>query len=188
MDTNSVKRLREIASEVGAFLQGDFTLASGQRSDRYFEGKRVTLWPEGARLVGEVLFELLADAGVDAVGGLATGAYPIVTAVTLVSELKGKPLPSFIVREEPKQHGTQRLIEGHIEEGWRVAIVDDVITKGGSIKKAIEAVKAANCQVVKVIVLVDRHEGGSDELRRMGYDFTALLGHLASGEITIEQS
>ena len=99
----------------------------------------------------------------------------MVTAVALVSHLEGKPIPAFIVREVTKEHGTMRQIEGHLKEGSRVAIVDDVLTTGGSVLKAIEAVAAAKCQVVKVVVLVDRSEGGSDKLKQEGYDFTALL-------------
>lgn len=187
MNTQRAKRIREIAHEVGAFLEGDFTLSSQRKSNRYFEGKKVTLLPEGAYEVGKVIFDELKQIEVDAVGGLATGAYPIVTAVALVSYQEGKPIPSFIVREEPKEHGTRRKIEGHLREGSRVVIVDDVITTGGSVNKAIEVVEALNCKVVKVIVLVDRHDGGSDELRRRGYDFTAVLGYPASREVTIDE-
>jgi orotate phosphoribosyltransferase len=93
----------------------------------------------------------------------------------LVSHLEGKPIPAFIVREIAKEHGTMRQIEGHLKPGSRVAIVDDVLTTGGSVSMAIEAVEAAKCKVVKVMVLVDRQEGGSDRLKKEGYDFTALL-------------
>ena len=175
LDTEGAKRILEIAHEVGALLKGEFTLTSGKKSNYYFDGKRITLSPGGAYHVGKAIFDQLAEVGVDAVGGVATGAYPMVAAVAVVSYLEGKPLPSFIVREVTKEHGTKRQIEGHLKEGSRVAIVDDVLTTGGSVLKAIEAVEAVNCKVVKVIVLVDRHEGGSDELRRRGYDFAALL-------------
>jgi len=184
MNTESAKRILKIAYEVGAFLQGDFTLASGKKSKYYFDGKKLTFSPEGAYQVGKVIFDELAEIGVDAIGGVATGGYPIATAVALISHLEEKPIPSFIVREEAKEHGTKRKIEGHLKEGSRVAIVDDVITTGGSISKAIEAVEAAKCKVVKVMVLVDRYEGGGDRLKREGYDFTSILHLLPSGEIT----
>ena len=175
LDTEGTRRIREIASEVGAFLTGEFTLTSGKKSNYYIDGKKITLSPEGAYLVGKAIFDEVVKIGVDAIGGVATGAYPIVTAVALVSHLEGKPIPAFIVREVPKEHGTMRKIEGHLKQGSRVAIVDDVLTTGGSVSRAIEAVEAAKCKVVKVIVLVDRHEGGSDRLKKEGYDFTALL-------------
>ena len=174
--SESARKIREIAYEVGALLQGEFTLASGRKSSRYFEGKKITLQPEGAYQVGKAIFDELAEAGVDAVGGLATGAYPIATAVAMVSHLEGKPVSAFVVREEQKDHGARRLIEGHLREGSRVAIVDDVITSGGSIIKAINAVEERNCRVVKVIALVDRHEGGVEKLRGKGYAFKAILG------------
>jgi len=175
LDNESTRRVREIASEVGAFLRGEFTLTSGKKSNYYFDGKKVTLSPEGAYQVGKAIFDQLAGAGIDAIGGVPVGAYPMVAAVTLVSHLEGKPIPAFIVREETKEHGTKRKIEGHLKEGSRVAMVDDVVTTGGSLLRAIKAVEATNCKVVKVIVLVDRHEGGSDRLRQEGYDFIALL-------------
>lgn len=188
VNTKYSPRLLEIARETGALLQGEFTLASGRKSNHYFEGKRLTLSAEGAYLLGRVIFDELVNIDVDAVGGLAIGADPIATAVSLVSHLEGKPIPSFIVREEPKQHGTRRKIEGHIKKGFRVVIVDDVITTGGAVSKAIEAVEAAGCKVVKVIVLVDRHEGGSEKLKKLGYDFTSIIDLLPSGEVTVGKS
>lgn len=180
-DTTSAREIREIAYEVGAAQVGEFVLTSGLRSNRYFEGKNITLWPKGAHVVGEAILEVLGDMEIDAIGGLATGAYPIVTAVALTSYQKGRPIPSFVVRAEGKKHGAERRIEGHLEKGWRVAIVDDVITTGGSTLSAIEAVEAMECRVAKVIALVDRHEGGGEEIRRRGYDFCAILGFRSEG-------
>lgn len=186
LNTEIAKRLKEIAYEEGAFLPGDQLLSSGRTSDRgYFDGKRVTLSPKGAYEVAKAVFDELEGVEVDAVGGLVIGAALIVSVVASISYQEGKPIPTFIVREEPKPHGTQRQIEGHLKPGSKVAIVDDVITTGASVLKAIKAVEAIGCQVVKVIALVDRHEGGSDELRRQGYDFTAFLSLLPPGELTI---
>ncbi len=165
-----------------AVLHGEFTLASGAKSSYYFDGRLLTLLPEGAYLVGKEVFSLLVGK-VDAVGGPTLGADPIVTAVAVISHLEGQPIPAFIVRGEVKKHGTQKRIEGHLPRGGRVAIVEDVITTGGSVFQAIEAVEAEGCQVVKVIALLDRQQGGSDKLRRRGYDFVALLKADASGEV-----
>jgi orotate phosphoribosyltransferase len=175
LNTENVRRLREIAHEVGAFLTGDFTLTSGGKSNYYIDARRITLSPEGAYLVGKVIFGELVGSGVEAVGGVATGAYPMVTAVGLISHLEGKPMPFFVVREVIKEHGTKRQIEGHLKEGSKVAILEDVLTTGGSVMKAIETVEAANCTVARVMVLVDRNEGGSESLKKAGYNFTALL-------------
>jgi len=176
VQTKGAEKLQRIAYAVGAVMEGDFILSSGKKSGRYFEGKKLTLWPEGAVAVGEAVCELLESVKVDAIGGLAEGASPIVAAVAVVSQQMGDPIPSFIVREQKKEHGTQRRVEGYLERGWRVVVIDDVVTLGGSTWKAIEAVEAMGCQVVKVIAIVDRHEGGSDSIRNAGYDFAAFLG------------
>jgi len=181
--SNNSEKLLQLAEETGSIKFGHFVLASGATSNRYFEGKLLTLHPAGARMVAEAMFELIKDSGIDAVGGLAMGAIPIATAIAMVSSEKGQPLPAFIVRELPKEHGTQRQIEGHFKKGARVAIVDDVITRGGSVEKAIRAVEAAGGTVVKVITIVDRHEGGADRLRQQGYDVIPLIDFLPDGSV-----
>jgi len=180
-----MNKLRDIVREK-SFKYGDFTLSSGLKSSYYFDGRLTTLWPEGAYLVGKKVFAIVREAGVDAIGGPTLGADPIVAAATLVSHLEGNPIPAFIVRKEPKKHGTQRYIEGNLPQGGTVAIVDDVITTGGSIFQAIEAVEAEGCQVGKVIVLLDRNQGGADEVRRRRYDFSALLSADAEGNVSIK--
>lgn len=178
-----IDALIQLALKTGAIKFGEFTLASGAKSNRYFEGKLLTLHPEGANRVAEAICNILGEMDVDAVGGLIIGAIPIATAVSMLSYQRGKPMSAFLVRETPKEHGTQRLIEGHLEPGSRVAIVDDVITKGGSVVKAIQAVEGAGCKVVKVITIVDRHEGGSDKLSADGYDFVPLIHFHADGTV-----
>lgn len=181
-----IERLLELVKEK-SFLYGDFTLSSGLKSSYYFDGRLTTLWPEGAYLVGKMMFELVKDAGIEAIGGPTMGADPMVAAVALVSHLEGKPIPAFMVRMQPKKHGTQRYIEGHLPPGGRVAIVDDVITTGGSVFRAIEAVEAEGCRVGRVVVLLDRNQGGADELRRRGYSFAALLRADEKGEVGAEK-
>lgn len=191
MDTKAAKRLKEIAFEEGAFLQAHtpmYRLASGKLSNHYFEGKKITLSSKGARHVAQMILDELSGLEVDAVGGLVIGAALITAAVATLADIEGKTLHTFIVREIAKEHGTQRQIEGHIKEGWKVVIVDDVITTGTSVLKAIKAVEDLGCKVVKVIAIVDRHEGGSDELRRLGYNFQAFLSFKSSGDVTIEES
>jgi orotate phosphoribosyltransferase len=179
----TIDLLIELAIKTGAIKFGEFTLASGAKSNRYFEGKLLTLHPEGANRVGEAIYSILEEMDVDAVGGLIIGAIPIATAVSMVSYQRGKPISAFLVRETPKEHGTQRQIEGHLEPGSKVAIVDDVITRGSSVVKAIQAVENAGCKVVKVITIVDRHEGGSDKLIADGYDFVPLIHFHADGTV-----
>lgn len=185
MDKENVKRISTLATEVGALLHGDFTLTSGKKSTYYFDAKKLTLWPEGAYRIGKVLYAELERLEVDAVGGVATGAYPIVAAVAVTSYIDGKPIPTFIVREVAKEHGTKRQIEGHLKAGYRVAMLEDVITTGGSVLRAIKAVEEVGAKVVKVYGLVDRHEGGGDALREQGYDFTPLMDLWTTGNLTV---
>ena len=166
-----------------AILRGKFKLNSGRESLFYFDGRMVTLRPEGAFLIGKKIFHILSEAGAEAVGGMTMGADPIAAAVALVSHQEGKPIPAFIVRSGVKEHGTQKRIEGPLRGGSRVGIVDDVITSGGSVLRSIEAVESEGCRVVKVVVILDRLEGGSEEIKRRGYDFTALLQADPSGDV-----
>ena len=177
-------RLLEVALVRGALKYGAFTLTSGKSSKYYFDGRLLSLDPEGSRLIVEALLPVLRHAEVEGVGGLTLGADPIVSAIALASGLWGKGISGFIVRKEAKAHGTGQSIEGPLQSGSRVAIVDDVCTTGGSLFQAIEAAEAAGCSVVKVATVLDRKEGGSEELRKRGYDFVALLE--ASPEGTIE--
>jgi len=182
MTPESDRRLLELFKE-HAVLHGNFTLSSGLKTTYYFDGRKVTLWPEGAYLIGKKVFDIATKAGAEAVGGMTVGADPIVAAVAVVSHLEGKPVTAFIVRGDIKGYGTQRRIEGPLREGCKVAIVDDVITTGGSVLRAIEAAEAAGCEVVKVVVLLDRNQGGSEEIARRGYDLTAILNADETGEV-----
>jgi len=173
--SNFPDQILELAERNGAVLYGDFTLSSGLKSDHYWDGKKVTLAAPGAYLVGKAVLERLADTPFDAVGGPEIGAIPIATAVALVSHLEGCDIPAFIVRKSSKEHGTRKTVEGYLHPQNKVVIVEDVVTTGESVLKAIAIVEGLGCTVVKVIALVDRHEGGGDNLRSAGYDFESIL-------------
>jgi orotate phosphoribosyltransferase len=143
----------------------------------------LSLDPEGAHLISQALLPIVQQAGAVAIGGTTLGADPIVTAVALASHLSGRSIPAFIVRKESKDHGTKQNIEGPLVPDSKVVIVDDVCTTGGSLFHAIEAAEEAGCEVVKVISLLDRMEGGSDEMRKRGYDFASLLSATPEGMI-----
>ena len=181
--TEMAERLLELAVERGAIRYGDFTLSSGKKSSYYFDGRLLSLDPEGAHLIGNALLPLLADAGVSAVGGPTLGADPIVTAAAMASWQQGAPLPAFIVRKEAKGHGMTQMIEGPVPEGASVAIVDDTCTTGGSLFHAIGAAEEAGCTVGLVLALLDRNEGGSDAIRERGYRFETLLTAGEDGKI-----
>ena len=149
-----------------SLIFGDFTLASGKKSNFYFDSKRTTLLPEGAWLTARETLRLIREHRIeaDAIGGLTLGADPIVCPVAALSHAEGPKLRAFIVRKEAKEHGTGRRIEGNLAKGSRVIIVDDVVTTAGSTMKAIEAAEAEGHTVVAVICLVDREEGGGAKL------------------------
>ncbi len=152
-----------------AFERRQVVLSSGRTSNYYFDGRKVSLTPKGAYLIGEIICDMIKDDRVDAVGGLTMGADPIVAAVGVAAYHRNMDITMFIVRKEAKKHGTMRLIEGPpLSAGQRVVIVDDVITTGGSIIKAVEAARQAGCTVVKAIALVDRREGGTEALEKIG--------------------
>ncbi len=167
-----------------AILRGNFTLSSGKKTDYYFDGRIITLSPAGAYLVGKRIFDLIRDMKVDAIGGPTLGADPIVAAVTLISHLEGKPIPAFIVRGEAKTHGTQKEIEGNLPKGGRVVLVDDALTTGKSLLEAIAAVEKEGCRILKIIVLLDRQEGGTDLLKQKGYDVSAIFKADNQGEVS----
>lgn len=180
-----VQRLLELAVELGALKYGEFTLSSGKKSSYYFDGRLLSLNPEGAHLIGKSLLPLIHKSSVEAIGGPTLAADPIVTAVSLASYAQGEGIPGFIVRKETKEHGTAQLIEGHITPGSKVAIVDDTCTTGGSLFHAIQAAESYGCEVVKVIAVLDRREGGTEELIRRGYDFVSLMAANPEGQIEV---
>lgn len=139
-----------------------FHLSSGRTSPYYIDGKKTTLDPRGALLTGRLVFERLRGRGLQAVGGLTLGADPIALAVAMTSAQAGEPIRAFIVRKEPKGHGTDNWIEGGLDPGSTVAVVEDVVTSGRSVCLAIERAKAAGHQVAAVVAVVDREEGGAE--------------------------
>jgi orotate phosphoribosyltransferase len=169
--------------------RGHFTLASGRTSTLYIDARLTTMSPEGLTTIGPLAFRALHDVawalgrtgeGVQAVGGLTLGADPIAYAISYASMLAGAPLRAFTVRKEPKSHGTGKTIEGPFQAGDRVAIIEDVITTGGSALRAADAVRTAGGEIAGVLALVDREEGGRETLEEAGLEVVALV---RAGEI-----
>lgn len=157
-----------------AYQEGHFVLSSGRESDYYLDAKLVTFDPEGVDLVGKVFWQAIEPRHVEAVGGLTMGADPIATAVALTAHRAGKGIPAFVIRKTAKKHGLRKWTEGPLPEGARVAIVDDVVTSGGSILDAIQIAEEAGCEIAVVLVLVDRREGGREAIEAKGYRFEAI--------------
>jgi orotate phosphoribosyltransferase len=162
-----------------SFERRRVVLASGRESDFYVDCKRTALTAEGHVLVGRLLFDRVKRQRplVRGVGGLTLGADPIASAIALTSFLEGEPVDSFIVRKEPKGHGTGQWIEGRstIPDGSRVAVLEDVVTTGGSALKAIERCRAEKLEVVACFALVDRLEGGREAIEAAGVPLQALF-------------
>ncbi|HNV86055.1 MAG TPA: orotate phosphoribosyltransferase [Candidatus Omnitrophota bacterium] len=156
-------------------LDAPIRLSSGKISQVYFDGKQITLFPQRVVLFARAVLEMVRWDAVDAIGGLTIGADPIVTALSIMAYLdKGKTVPAFIVRKEPKKHGLGKWMEGYqVKKGDRVLIVDDVVTTGGSTIQAIKAVEESGGKVAQVVCLVDREEGGTQALSQ--YRFTPLF-------------
>ncbi len=152
-----------------------FTLASGKQSNYYFNCKPTTLDPEGMNLIGEIVFDMVKDRNITAAGGLTLGADPIANALAVISYQKGKPVKSFIVRKDVKAHGTKSAVEGNVSAGEKVIVIDDVITTGGSTITAIEQARAAGLVVEGVITLIDREEGGRENIQKLVDDVRSVL-------------
>lgn len=170
--------LMQIIREL-SYEQREVTLASGRKSDFYFDGKQTTLHPRGAVLVGKAFYAALANFAdeVGGVGGLTMGADPIATATSMISSLEGQPVPAFIIRKEPKGHGTGQWLEGrkNVVPGCKVVIVEDVVTTGGSSMKAIERARSEGLIVLGVVTLVDREEGGREFFEENNIPFYAIF-------------
>ena len=187
MTDSLAQEIMDIAIDRGALAFGEFKLSAGGTSSYYFDGRILSLDPEGSYAVAKALLPIIRESGALALAGPTLGADPIVSAVSVVSHLEGQPVPGLIVRKEAKGHGGQRAIEGPtggLGEGAPVAVVDDTCTTGSSLFLAIDAVEAAGYKVVKVLSILDRNEGGSDEVRRRGYSYEALLSADSEGKIT----
>ena len=154
---------------------GDFTLASGKKSTYSLDGKQVVLHSHGLRLVSAGLLEMLDDVEFDAIGGMSIGADPIVAGVLAVAAEQGRALNGFMVRKEPKGHGTNKYVEGPVQPGDKVVIVDDVITTAGSALLSVDRAEEFGCKVVQALGVVDRLQGGAANFEKRNIPFKALL-------------
>jgi orotate phosphoribosyltransferase len=165
-----------------SFEKRRVVLSSGKESDFYVDVKQTALHPQGAYLIGKLILGLLKKGErVEAIGGMTMGADPLAVSVSLLSYLaqqgKKMPLPAFFVRKEPKKHGTEQWLEGtkNLKSGTAVAILEDVVTSGAQALSAIERVEKGGFVVKRVIAVVDREEGGREEIERKGYVFESLF-------------
>jgi orotate phosphoribosyltransferase len=155
--------------------KGEFILASGKKSNYYINGKMSTLDARGAFLTARIFLAMMADDVPDAVGGLTIGADPIVGSMLALAGLEDLHLRGFLVRKEAKDHGTKSQVEGPLNEGDRVVIIEDVVTSGGSSMKAVNAVREMGCEVSRVLAIVDREEGARGNLAKEGITLESIF-------------
>jgi len=169
------ERLIEILKD-RSVRTGTFTLASGKTSDLYVDARQTTLSPEGATLIAQMILERLHPEVVG-VGGPVTGADPITGAIIAHSFLNGRNLHGFMVRKEAKDHGAGNQVEGRfgLPDGAKVCMIEDTVTTGGSLLRAIQAVQSAGLKVVQIICVVDRSEGAIKRFADAGYTLEALV-------------
>ncbi len=171
------EKLKELLIE-RSFLYSEepkFKLVSGRISNYYVNCKPVTMDPEGLYLIGNIIFDMLENLDIDAVGGLTLGADPIAYAVSYTSYLRGKPIKAFVVRKEQKDHGTGRLVEGNLKEGDRVVIIEDVITTGSSTLKAYRALRELGVDIVGIVAIVLRPEEKEEEFLKLNLPIWAIF-------------
>lgn len=152
-----------------------FKLASGKKSSFYVNCKPTTLSPRGMYLTGNLVFEAVKNSGVSGVGGLTFGADPIAVATAFASELKGEPVKAFSIRKTQKDHGIIKWVEGDMQKGEKVVIIDDVATTGGSTIQAVERAREEGLEVVQVVVLIDRQEGGIENIEKHVNNVSAII-------------
>lgn len=159
-----------------SYREGDFTLSSGKKSDYYFDCRVTALSARGSWLIGTLFTDLLANIAIQGIGGMTMGADPLVTAVTVISSATGRPLNGLLVRKEAKGHGTGQYVEGlgNFSEGDSVAMLEDVVTTGGSLLRACDRVRACGLKIAAVCAILDREEGGREALAEAGYNLLAL--------------
>ncbi|TWU41382.1 Orotate phosphoribosyltransferase [Novipirellula aureliae] len=159
-----------------ALSRGDFTLASGKKASYYLDCRKITLHPQGANLIGSGMLQVIQDSETmpDAVGGMAIGADPITASIVTIAGQQNLPLKGFMVRKEAKGHGTGKQVEGPVEPGQSVVIVEDVITSGGSAIQAAEAAEAFGLKVLYVIGIIDRLAGGAEAFAAKGLELKVL--------------
>jgi orotate phosphoribosyltransferase len=168
-------RLLQIIKTESLLTGAEFTLASGQRSGFFFDMKKTMFHAEGASLVGDIIFEMIADdVDVQYIGGLEIGAIPMAVSISLKS-WPARPINAFFVRKAPKDHGAINLIDGQFRPNSKVILFDDVTTTGGSVMKAVRAVRDQGCTVKKILTIVDRGEGAAKNLEKENLELVSIF-------------
>ncbi len=157
-----------------SIMKGDFTLVSGKKSSYYINGKMTTLSSRGLYLTAKLLLDLCGELEYDGFAGPTIGADPVIGALLTLSAERGMDKEGFLIRKQSKEHGTRNLVEGKMEKGTRVILLEDVATTGGSLIRAADAIRDGGGEIVTVFTIVDREEGAAEALAEAGYVFRSL--------------
>jgi orotate phosphoribosyltransferase len=178
-DRSSVRARAFALISERSFLRGDFVLASGKTSKYFLDMKPTMFDPEGSYALAELLLDQLSDVKADYVGGLALGAVPLISTLTMLSHQRNRPVSGFFVRKEVKDHGTKKLVEGLRKseslQGKKVVIIDDVTTTGGSSMIAVDAVEESGAEVILGLSVVDREQGAAETYGKRNIPFRAIF-------------
>lgn len=176
INLNDLKKSLHNLIKQKAFFKEKITLASGKTSDYYIDARLITLTSEGSYLVASIILEMIKDDNFQAIGGPTIGADPIMGAIASLGYLNKKPINTFIVRKQPKEHGKRRQIEGpEIKPGSKVILIDDVATTGGSLVDAVKLLAKDNIEVIKAVVIVDRQEGAKENLSKVNCPLVSIF-------------
>ena len=168
------EELREILKK-RSVLKGEFTLVSGKKSNLYINGKMTTLNSRGLYLAARLMLDMLVGIDYDAFAGPTIGADPLIGALLVLSAERGIEKEGLRIRKETKGHGTKRLVEGMIEKGMKVLLLEDVTTTGGSLLRAADAVISEGGTIAGIVAVVDREEGATERIAGAGYKFLSLF-------------
>jgi len=159
-----------------AYIKEKVKLSSGKESDYYIDARRVTLMAQGAQLCARLIWDMVQEDHIDAIGGPTLGADPLVGAIAFLSLQENKPLKTFIVRKTPKTHGKQQQIEGpSLHKGERVVLIDDVATSGKALRQSVDVLSQLDVKIIKAICIVDRQEGAKEALAKQGCELVSIL-------------
>ena len=172
---NQIETLYNRIYELEVFKKGNFTLSSGKKSNYYLDGRIISLDPLGSEIIGKIFLSKLSFA-VDKVGGPATAALPLITAISLTAKIhQNKDIPGFYIRQSAKEHGLENKIEGSIKKGDDVVIVDDTVTSGGSIINTILEIQKLGANIKLSLSVFDRNEGGVEKINQLGIDHYSIF-------------
>ncbi len=175
MNESDKKKLLDRALELKALEYGDFTLASGLKSNFYFDGRLLSLDPESSNIISDWILSNAIKFKANFIGGPAVAAVPLIGSAVYASHNIKSPLKGFFIRSDKKDHGLQKQIEGNFESNSSIVVIDDTVSTGGSLLNSLEILKENNCDVKIVLSILDRKLGGSEKLIDLGYEYSSIF-------------